>query len=206
MIDKDTERTLKAVAEFFNTIKIGYTGHSGYRKTTDLYVLLEACRDLLKEGILNPQKTAFLDLGCGDGRVNLFMSYLTHWSIGIELEDFIYDECPLRKAELENFLKEQNCLPLRSNILILNGDSLNPETYNIVFKNTSITLKDIDIFYTYITLHDAFAEFIAREARWGSFYMVYGFNAIIPRYEGLTLVNPDVGNQGLIALYRKEKQ
>jgi len=205
MIDKDTERTLKAVAEFFDAIKIGYTGHSGYRKTTDLYVLLEACWDLLKKGILNPQKTVFLDLGCGDGRVNLFMSYFTRWSIGIELEDFIYDEYPLRKAELECYLRKRNCLPLNSNILILNGDSLNPDTYEIIFKNTLITLQDIDIFYTYITLHDAFAGFIAKEARYGSFYMVYGFNAIIPRYEGLTLITPDVGNQGLIALYRKEK-
>ncbi|MEJ5299731.1 MAG: hypothetical protein WHS38_01950 [Thermodesulforhabdaceae bacterium] len=204
MINQNTERTLRAVAEFFNNIKIGYTGHSGYRKTTDLYVLLNACQDLIKQGILTPQKTVFLDLGCGDGRVNLFMSYLTRWSIGIELEDFIYDEYPLRKKELEHYLKDRNCLPLPPNIFILNGDSLNRETYDRLFKYTSTSLKDIDIFYTYITLHDVFAEFIAKEAKPTAFYMVYGFNAILPRYEGLTLVSPNVGGQGLIALYRKE--
>lgn len=206
MVSPDTEKTLQFIAQFFDSIKIGYTGHSGYRKTTDLYVLFKACRELLDRKLLLPDKTVFLDLGCGDGRVNLFMSYLVRYSIGIELEDFIYDEYFIRRAELEKCLEYNGLNPLPQNILILQGNSLSDKTHQELFNQTGLTLEDVDIFYTYITLHDAFAELISRKGRSGALYMVYGFNSVLPRYEGFSLLSPDLGHQGLIALYKKERR
>lgn len=206
MIGPEIEKTLQAVAGFFDGFKIGYTGHSGYRKTTDLFVLRKACCELMENDLLHPNKTVFMDLGCGDGRVNLFMGYLVKSSIGIELEDFIYDEYPLRRKELEIYLEANNLIPIPDNIYILHGNSISHQTHMELFRQTGLTLKDVDIFYTYITLHDAFAELISREGRIGALYMVYGFNNVLPRYPGFSLVNPNLGQKGLIALYRKENR
>lgn len=203
MIDPDVEKTLKTVADFFDRFKIGYTGHSGYRKTTDLYVLLAACRELLERNLIDAHRTVFLDLGCGDGRVNLFMSYLCRLSIGVELEDFIYEEYAVRRRELEDLIASEGLIPIPDNVSVILGNSLKEDTHNEILNKTGVTLRDVDIFYTYITLHDAFAELIAEKARPGAFYMVYGFNSVLPRYDGFTLLEPDLGNQGLIALYRK---
>lgn len=206
MVSPEIEKTAQAIARFFDDIKIGYTGHSGYRKTTDLFVFSEACHELMKKNLLSPDKTVFLDLGCGDGRVNLFMSYFVRYSIGIELEDFIYDEYPLRRAELEKYLKDNNLIPLPQNIFILHGNSLSDQVHQELFNQTGLTLEDVDIFYTYITLHDAFADLILRKGKHGALYMVYGFNAVLPRYDGFSLLDPDLGRQGFIALYRKERR
>ena len=53
------------------------------------------------------------------------------------------------------------------------------------------------------TLHDVFAEKIAADGRPGSYFLVYGFNKILPRYDAFDLVLPDVGSQGIAALFRK---
>ncbi|HYR02842.1 MAG TPA: hypothetical protein VES58_05815, partial [Syntrophobacteria bacterium] len=63
--------------------------------------------------------------------------------------------------------------------------------------------SDMDLFYTYITLHDLFADKISREAKKGALYMIYGFSLILPRYDGLELLVPDLGGQGIVALYGK---
>ncbi|MCX7823345.1 MAG: hypothetical protein N2260_07890 [Syntrophobacterales bacterium] len=200
----EVEKTLLAISEFFDNLKVGYTGHSGYRKTTDLYVLAEACKELIERDLINPNRTVFLDLGAGDGRVNLFMSYLVRYSIGIELEEFIFEEYFIRRNELEKYLIDKNLIPLPENIFILNGNSLSPQTHEELFRKTALTLKEVDIFYTYITLHDAFADLIYKEGKEGALYMVYGFNSVLPRYEGFRLIEANLGLKGLIALYRKE--
>ncbi len=197
------EKTLLTIAKFFDGIKIGYVGNSGYRKTTDLFVLFEALKHLIYENYISPQKTIFMDLGSGDGRVNFFMSYLTRLSIGIEIEDFIYDEITRRRKELQDFLKANKCKELPPNIHIVCGDSLNPETHEKIKTLTGITLEDVDIFYTYLTLHDTFAELINQKAKKGALYMVYGLSEILPRYEGMKLLIPDLGGRKLIALYEK---
>ena len=38
----------------------------------------------------------------------------------------------------------------------------------------------------------------------GALYLVYGFNRILPRYDHLQVVIPDLGSEGIAALYRKQ--
>ncbi len=64
--------------------------------------------------------------------------------------------------------------------------------------------REIDLFYTYITLHDVFAEMITARGRPAAFYLVYGFNRVLPRYKSFEVVNPDVGAQGIAVLFRKK--
>jgi hypothetical protein len=57
---------------------------------------------LIGEKIINPGQSAFLDLGCADGRVNLFLGGLTRLSVGIELDEWTLDEYePLRTELME---------------------------------------------------------------------------------------------------------
>jgi hypothetical protein len=44
---------------------------------------------------------------------------------------------------------------------------------------------------------------IASSAKKGAHYLVYGFSRVLPRYEGLEVVIPDVASQSIAALYRK---
>jgi len=200
-LSEDLWETVSVLARYFDGMKCGHVGSDGYRKTSDMRVLLDVVRDLLNCGVIDPDKTVFLDLGSGDGRVCMLMSYFCKWSIGVELEDFIYEEYFQRRREVD-LLLSQGLLPLGNNLCILNGDALNDDTHRQVESITGISLRDVDIFYTYITLHDVYADMLQKKANPGSFYMVYGFSAILPRYDGFTLLNPDVGGHRLVALYR----
>ena len=64
--------------------------------------------------------------------------------------------------------------------------------------------NQIDLFYTYITLHDLFGAKIAAEAKSKALYLVYGFNKILPHYQGLKLLIPDLASQGIVALYGRD--
>ena len=86
------KRTLEAVSEFFDHRKVGNVGPLGFRRSTDLKILLACLDRLLDEKILIPGKSRFMDLGCADGRVNLLLSYLTKLSVGIELDEWTLDE------------------------------------------------------------------------------------------------------------------
>ena len=105
------KRTLEAVSEFFDQRKVGNVGPLGFRRSTDLKILL-ACMDrLLDEKILIPGKSRFMDLGCADGRVNLLLSYLTRISVGIELDEWTLDEYnPLRDDLVTTLRKNGFCL------------------------------------------------------------------------------------------------
>ncbi len=203
MIDQKLDNTLQAISEFFNRYKVGYEGNKGYRKTTDLFKLHRAVEDLERLGLINKEQTVFWDLGCGDGRVNLFMSYLVKFSIGTEIEPTIFEECEIRKTEIEDALKKKHLLLPPPNMFLYLGDSLSKATQDAVFRHTGYLFNEIDIFYTYITLHDLFAEQIINNAKSGALYLVYGFSKILPSYDGMELVNPDVGKQNIMTLYRK---
>ena len=69
---------------------------------------------------------------------------------------------------------------------------------------TMALIADLDLFYTYTTLHDVFAARIAAEAKAAALYLVYGFNRILPRYDHLQVVIPDLGSEDIAALYRKQ--
>jgi hypothetical protein len=66
------------------------------------------------------------------------------------------------------------------------------------------TANPLIYFYTYITLHEVLAEKITPEAKPGALYLVYGFSRILPRYDHLEVMIPDLGSQGMAALYRKD--
>jgi hypothetical protein len=153
--------------------------------------------------LIHPQQTIFLDLGCGDGRVNVLMSYFVKRSLGIELDQEILHECKPRKAELNQMLHNENLIQVPKTMDLFMGDSLKHSTYQRIEKNTGVRFQHIDVFYTYITLHDLFAAKIAREAKNSALFLVYGFNKVLPCYHGLELLIPDVASQGIIALYRK---
>ena len=48
-----------------------------------------------------------------------------------------------------------------------------------------------------------YAAKIAEEGKQKALYLVYGFNRILPRYQGLEILIPDVASQGIVSLYGK---
>jgi len=120
-----------------------------------------------------------------------------------EIEPLIFEEYEVRKKELENTLKRHLLQLPPDNIYLFQGDSLSEAIERQVFKHTGCSFCDVDLFYTYITLHDVFAEKIIRDAKKGAKYLVYGFSKILPSYHGMKLVNPNVGIQNIMALYEK---
>jgi hypothetical protein len=197
------EKTLRLAAAYFDGCKVGCTGTKGYRKSTDLSKFTACIEELAEAGILAPDQTVFADLGCGDGRVNLLVSYFVRLSLGIEIDSEILSEYAERKNELSSILEREAGLLPPENIFLFRGSSLDERTFEEVLSKTGAGFEDINIFYTYITLHDVFAEKIAERGRRGAYYLVYGFNRILPRYEGFELVLPDVASQGIAALFRK---
>ena len=204
MSDTHITATISSVAHFYDNDKVGSEGTLGFRKSTDLRKFSECFQSLAKKDILSPDKTIFLDLGCADGRVNILASYFVKRSLGIEIDgDFIGEYKP-RKAALLHALKAHDLSQPPDNIDLFEGDSLKESTFDRIQAATGIGLTDIDLFYTYITLHDLFGTMISEKGRTGSFYLVYGFSRVLPSYPKLRLVDPDVGSQGIAALYVKE--
>ena len=203
MTDSRLRYTLDRIAEYYNGRKVGYVGNEGYRKSTDLVKLGRCIDELLTLGFIDSQGTTFLDLGCADGRVNLLMSYFVKRSVGIEIDPEILNEFDQRIIELTQQLRRSNLILPPNNMFIFQGDSLGSDAYKRINNSIGIRFADIDLFYTYITLHDLFAEKIAKEAKEGALYMVYGFSKILPRYQGLETIISDVASQGIVALYAK---
>jgi hypothetical protein len=195
--------TISLIAEYYNGHKVGYEGNKGYRKSTDLVKLVMCIEELVALGFIDPQSTAFLDLGCADGRVNVLMSYYVRLSVGIEIDAEILNEFGQRRNDLTRRLRRSNLMSPPNNIFVVHGNSLESAVHRRIKESTGVRFKDIDLFYTYITLHDLFAEKIANEAKEGALYMVYGFSKILPRYPGMKTLVPDVASQGIVALYGK---
>ncbi len=192
MTDSRLQQTIATIADFYNGCKVGYVGHEGYRKSTDLAKFCKCIDELVALGYIEPQHTTFLDLGCADGRVNVLMSYFVKSSVGIEIDPEILAEYRQRKKELT--LKLQH---------LFEGNSLETATYDLIENSIGVRFERIDLFYTYITLHDLFAAKIAEEGKQKALYLVYGFNRILPRYQGLEILIPDVASQGIVSLYGK---
>jgi SAM-dependent methyltransferase len=200
----DLHRTLKLTVDYFDGRKVGCFGNAGYRKTTDLSKFRACIEDLTGSGIIRPRSAVFADLGCGDGRVNLLMSYFVRLSIGIEIDSEILSEYGPRKNELFSILKSEGAVLPPENIFLFQGSSLDDKIFDEIRSRTGVDFGDVDLFYTYITLHDVFAEKIAERGRPGAYYLVYGFSRVLPGYESLELVNPDVGARAIAALFRKK--
>ena len=206
MMSKQLKESVELVASYFEGHKVGYEGTEGFRKTTDLAKLARCIEELLRMGLLDPKGSVFMDLGAGDGRVNLLMSYFVRLSIGIEIHPEILEEYDARSAGLRELAgKRTGFVPWPDNIYLFRGDSLSDETYERILAETGISFGEVDIFYTYITLHDLFAERIAALAKPGAVYMVYGFSSVVPKYDGLELLEPDLASQNMVILFRKAK-
>jgi len=201
MADSRLRQTIELIARYYDGCKVGYVGHEGYRKSTDLVKFARCIDELLRLGLIDPNHTLFLDLGCADGRVNVLMSYFVKLSVGIEIDPEILAEYNPRKEELVHKLRRANLIQPIDNITLFRGNSLEAATYEQIESTVNIRFEEIDIFYTYITLHDLFAAKIAAEAKPKALYLVYGFNKILPRYQGLELLIPDLASQGIVALY-----
>ena len=203
MDDVRLKQTVACIADYYNGCKVGYVGHEGYRKSTDLVKFAKCINELVRLDLIDPNRTLFLDLGCADGRVNVLMSYFVKRSVGIEIDPEILAEFSPRNKELTHRLQSENLIQPPDNTSLFNGNSLEAETYEHIENTINVRFEEIDLFYTYITLHDLFAAKIAEEAKTKALYLVYGFSKILPRYQGLELLIPDVASQGIVALYGK---
>ena len=203
MIDERRAQTLALIGSFYDACRVGYQGHEGYRKSTDLRKFAHCIRELVAQGCIDPGRTVFADLGCADGRVNVMMSYFVRTSIGIEMDPDILSEYEPRKKALRAEIEEADLEPPHDNIHLFQGSSLDASLYQRVHKETGLRFADVGLFYTYITLHDVFAEKISREAEEGALYLIYGFHRVLPSYPGLEVLIPDVGGQQIAALFVK---
>jgi hypothetical protein len=197
------EKTLQTVADFYDQRKVGHIGSMGFRRSSDLGRVKGAIAQLIGRSLLIPQKCLFLDMGCADGRVNVLMSYLTAKSIGIELNEWTIDEYVPAKTELEETLKTIRVPLPPDNITLFLGDTLDDETHETVRNRTGTGFEDFELFYTYLSMYEEFSELIARKAKKGAIFMVYGLDKILPRINGLELLTPQEPLEGIIALYRK---
>lgn len=197
------DQTLSFIASFYDKCKVGCEGFEGYRKSADLVKFIQCAGELQTLRFIDRRRTVFMDLGCADGRVNVLMSYFVKKSIGIEIDPDILGEYQSHAAELDLLLKENQLAAPLGNVFLFAGNSLENETFRRIRISTGVNFKDVDIFYTYITLHDVFAEKIVAEAKNGALYLVYGFSKILPRYEGLKILLADVASQGIAILYEK---
>jgi hypothetical protein len=93
-------------------------------------------------------------------------------------------------------------LPLpHDNIFLFHGDTTDPALQETISREAGIGFDAFDVFYTYLTMQEEFGELIARKARKGALFMVYGLESILPRINGLRLLTPPL--EGILALYQK---
>ena len=196
-------KTLQRVAAFYDRRKVGDVGALGFRRSTDLSRLLP-CLDWMKDqGLLLPGKTLFLDLGAADGRVNVLLSYMVKASVGIELDEWTWEDYAPLKSELESRLAAEDLRLPPENISLIQGDSMDETIHAGILGEIGLGLEQFDLFYTYLTMHEEFAGLISRRAKPGAVFMVYGLERILPRLEGFRLLTPGNPLEGILALYQK---
>jgi hypothetical protein len=204
MTDQRIQETLLRIARFYDQRKVGDVGRLGFRRSSDLARLASCLSSMIRKGLLMPGASSFLDMGCADGRVNVLLSYLTRISVGVELDEWTLDESFGLRRELDRALEKVG-LPLPpENIFLFHGDTMDPALHERVRQKTGLGFDAFDLFYTYLTMQEEFAELIRHEAKKGALFMVYGLEKILPRFGGLRLLTPDQPLEGVLALYQKE--
>lgn len=198
------QKSLFKAAEFYDQRKVGDVGFLGFRRSTDLMVLMTCLNRLLDEGIITPHESLFLDMGCADGRVNVLLSYLVKTSVGIEMDEWTLEEHSQLRSQLKYVLEKDGLLQPTENIFLFHGDSSDGRVYETIFRETGVSFEDFDLFYTYLIMHEEFAEMIVEKAKKGAIFMLYGLNRILPRYQGLRLLDHLSPMEGILAIYRKE--
>jgi len=201
--EETVERTLLQVAEFYDSRKVGDVGHLGFRRSSDLSKVFSCLKTMMDQGFIVPGAAHFLDMGCADGRVNVLMSYLTKTSVGIELDDWTLDDYRPLRRELDALLAERGLALPQENIFLYHGDSMDESLHDRIRTETGIGFDQFDLFYTYLTMQEEFAQLIARKARSGAIFMVYGLEKILPRLTGFHLLTPERPLEGMVAIYQK---
>jgi SAM-dependent methyltransferase len=202
MLPPLTQKTLRRVANFYDQRKVGEAGALGFRRSSDLTRLAASLASMIEKNLILPGSSSFLDLGCADGRVNVLLSYLVERSVGIEIDEWTLDEyLPLRR-DLDALLRRER-LPLPpGNIHLYHGDSMDGFLHEKIRSETGIAWEDFDLFYTYLTMQEEFAECIRKKAKQGALFMVYGLKEILPRFPGLRMLTQKP-LEGIVALYQK---
>lgn len=196
--------TLSEVARFYDQRKVGTSGGLGFRRSSDLTRLASCLPALMESDLLILGQSRFLDLGCADGRVNVLFSYLVRLSVGVELDEWTLEEYDPLKTKVTGLLESQGLSPPPSNVFLFQGDSTDEVLHKTIQETTGTSFEDFDLFYTYLTMQEEFADLIARKARSGAVFMVYGLESILPRLTGFQLLTPVRPLEGILALYRKE--
>ena len=203
ILDNNLERTIRKVADFYDIKKVGDTGPLGFRRTSDVSRLSASIDELIGRDILVPGESLFLDMGCGDGRVNVLFSYLAKISVGIEQDEWTLDEYDPLKKGLESELKRYNLLLPSDNIFLFRGDSMDAKLHESIARKTGAGFEDFDLYYTYLTMYEEFADLIKRKGKKGAIFMIYGLDRIMPILDGFELLTGDNPIQGILAVYRK---
>ena len=196
------KKSLYRIAHFSNQKRVGENGRFGFRRSTDLMALYQSLDTLLNSGIIRYKESRFLDIGCADGRVNLFFSYITRSSIGIEIDEWSIDEYNALLNELIPVLKKESLILPPDNIFLFHGDATDPLIYEKIKAETGIGLEEFDIFYTYLFLYREFGEIIREQAKNDAIFMVYGTGDIVPQLDGFININ-GLSLPKHITIYRK---
>jgi hypothetical protein len=203
ILDKNIKKSIWKVAAYYDGKKVDDTGPLGFRRTSDLSRLSACLDELIMRDILVPGESLFLDMGCGDGRVNVLFSYFVKMSVGIEQDEWTLEEYIPLKKELESELKRDNQLFPPDNIFLFHGDSMNGEIHESICLKTGAGFSDFDVYYTYLTMYEEFADLIIRKGKKGAIFMIYGLDSIMPGLDGYELLTGDMPMQGILAVYRK---
>jgi hypothetical protein len=202
MFNENMKETLQGVARFYDQRKVGDVGSQGFRRSSDLSKLISCINTMIERKILVQNQSVFLDMGCADGRVNVLLSYLAKVSVGVEIDDWTWDEYQPLRRDLEDFLKALDLLLPPDNIYLYHGDSTDPHLRKTIKKESGVGFEDVDLFYTYLVMYEEFSELIVTEAKEGAVFMVYGMEKILPRLDGMQLISPEP-LEGILALYQK---
>lgn len=194
------KKTLYRIAQFYDMRKVGEDGRFGFRRSSDLMTLYHCLDRMIGEGIIMPKKSLFLDLGCADGRVNLFFSYITKVSVGIEIDDWSLDEYEMLLKELIPILKKEKLLLPPNNIHLFHGDASDLRIYKEIKDKIGFGIEDFDIFYTYLVMYEEFSRLIREKGKKGAIFIIYGVGNIIPHLSGFQHLNR-MG--GILGIYRK---
>lgn len=202
-MDRRLKKSLAEVAAFYDARKVGDVGPLGFRRSSDMATLLTCVDRLVSEGLIELGKTTFLDLGCGDGRVNLFLSFLVRVSVGVEIDEWTLDEYQETLPILKRHLSNSGLPTPPENISLFCGDSTDDQIHRDIFNQTGVRFGQFDLFYTYLIMHQEFAALLRERARKGAVFMVYGLQKILPHYDGFRHLDALSPMEGILALYQK---
>lgn len=202
-MNKILKKTIQEVIGFYDQNKVGDIGPFGFRRSTDLAKLSNCIDWLIDQGLLFPDKSLFLDMGCADGRVNVLLSYFTRKSIGIEIDEWTLDEYAPLKERLKSVLTRHGLIFPPHNIHLFLGDVLDENIYKLILERTNLTFNDFDFFYTYLTMYEELAELIYRNGKKGSIFLIYGLEKIIPHLRGFDILTSESPLENILAVYQK---